>query len=61
VEESDDPGEVMVSPEKGRRLVREGMEPVGERPEWRKIGRECGVEELKDRFGFKQIGEAVFT
>jgi hypothetical protein len=61
VEESDDPGEVMLSSEKGRRLVREVLETGGERPEWREIRGELGVEELEDAFGLEQIGEAMFT
>ena len=60
VEESDDPCEVVLSSKKGRRLVREGMEPVGERPERGNSagGRGGGVE---DAFGLEQIGEAMFT
>jgi hypothetical protein len=61
VEESDEPCEVMLSPEKARCLGREGMEPVGERPERGEISREVGVEEVKDGFGLEQIREAVFT
>ena len=57
----DDLGHLPFPAQEGGCLVWEVLELAGERSEWREFRGEFGMDELKDTFGFEQIGEAAFA
>ena len=59
--ELNDPAHLMLSPEEGRRLHGQVVWSGRERPDRREVGRQIGMEQLKDPLRLQQVTQPVFT